>query len=278
MSGSLIAPRTPWRANFPPVVGQCNYRFMHDHPSYRLAKDGENDEAALSLIYDCISDRSMEAIQRAIGGCVPRVVAVHAEEATGRNKIPMAYGEVLAAYLGLDTDPGIVQATVANHGGAASIYHRMVSQPTFQGYVEAGAHYLIVDDTCTAGGTLANLKGYIEVNGGIVAAMSVLSGRWSDTLYDISLAPGTLSRLKYRHSRLNKLWQEEFSNGIETLTEGEAGHLFVAPSVDTIRNRLAEARRDLHLDGDEGAHDAAPKTPGQDDHTTPSPAQDAQGC
>ena len=82
--------------------------------------------------------------------------------------------------------------------------------------------------------------------------MSVLTRRRLLNPYHISLANETLARLKYRHPRLDVFWLEEFGHGLETLTEGEAGHLFSAPSVDTIRNRLAEARRDLDLGGDEG--------------------------
>ena len=232
MAKRLIAPRTPWRENFPPVVRQCEYRDMQDHLAYRAAKSGESSEAALSLIYDCIEDESMRLIRSSFGGCEPRIVAVHAEESRGRNKIPAAYAEVLGVLLELRTDPGIVQSSVANHGGAESIYHRLVSQPTFSGYVEKGAPYFIVDDTCTAGGT----------------------AKWAGMTYDINLADSTLRRLKYRHPGLAQLWTEELGNGIETLTEGEAGHLFAAPTVDTIRNRLFEARRDLHIDGDEEPH------------------------
>ena len=128
---------------------------MHDHVAYTAAKAGLDNDAALALVDHCIRDTQVEKIERQIAGKSPRVVAVHAEEANGRNKIPMAYAEILATILELDTDPGIVQANVANHSNAPSIYHRFASQPIFNGYVEAGAEYLVVDDTCTAGGNLS---------------------------------------------------------------------------------------------------------------------------
>jgi hypothetical protein len=230
------------------VVGQVPYRRMRGHPAYATAKRGEDSEAALQLVYDCIADEAMRNIQTNLDGRKPRIVAVHAEEAQGRNKIPIAYGEVLAAVIGLDTDPGIVQSSVANHSEAASIYHRFVSQPQFDGYVEKGAEYLLVDDVCTAGGPLANLKGFIEYHGGNVIAMSVLSLGNPRLLYDINLSPPTVRQVSMRHPTLDALWREDFGYGIECLTEGEAGNLRAAPSVDTIRNRLAEARRDLGID------------------------------
>jgi hypothetical protein len=230
------------------VVAQASYPRMVGHPAYSAAKKGESSEAALQLVYDCIADEAMLRIRGILEGRKPRIVAVHAEELQGRNKIPLAYGEVLAAVIGLDTDPGIVQSSVANHTNAASIYHRLVSQPHFDGYVERGAEYLLVDDTCTAGGTLANLKGFVEHHGGSVIAMSVLSLATPRLLYDISLSPATARQVSMRHPTLDAFWREDFGHGIECLTEGEAGNLRAAPSVDTIRNRLAEARRDLGLD------------------------------
>ena len=238
---------------------------MREHPAYRPAKDGESNEAASLLSLDLVSDHVIENIRFYLDTSRPRIIGVHAEEATGRNKIPMAYAEVLAEILGLNTDPGIIQTSVANHGGAPSIYHRLVSQPSFGGYVESDIDYLIVDDTCTAGGTLANLKGFIEFNGGNVVLMSVLASHVVVPPYDISLANETLGRLNLLHPTLGEFWREEFGHGLETLTEGEAGHLLSTPSVDTIRNRLIEARRDLNIIRDEGVDFGTEGTPNEVD-------------
>lgn len=219
---------------------------MRDHWAYDPAKSGMSVQAAVSLVYDLVDDVAVEKIRDAVVGYRPRIVGVHAEEARGRNKIPVAYAEVLGEILDLPTDPGIVQASVANHGGSESVYHRMVSQPIFDGYVEAGAHYLIVDDTCTVGGTLANLKGFIEVQGGIVLVMSTLARRNVAQPYHIAPLDMRIAQLEYKHRGLGNFWREEFSYGLDALTEGEAGHLYSAPSLDTIRNRLIEAGRDLY--------------------------------
>ncbi|MCW5694947.1 MAG: phosphoribosyltransferase [Pseudolabrys sp.] len=219
----------------------------------------------------------MQEIKNILDGRRPRIVAVHAEEAQGRNKIPMAYGEVLGGVLGLDTDPGIVQSSVANHGSAPSIYHRFVSPPCFDGYVEAGAEYLLVDDTCTAGGTLANLKGFIENRGGKVVMMSCLASNQPRLRYAISLSRPTFRQLGLRHPQLHDWWIEEFGYGTECLTEGEAGNLRVAPSFDTIRNRLAEARRDLNLDSNEGVDEGAPDATEMVDRAPSSQSSDKAG-
>ena len=82
--------------------------------------------------------------------------------------------------------------------------------------------------------------------------MTTLASANADNPYHISSGFGTIERLRRRHRGLDDFWIEEFRYGLECLTEGETGHLHTAPSSDTIRNRLAEARRDLYLDGDEG--------------------------
>jgi hypoxanthine-guanine phosphoribosyltransferase len=243
------------------VYAHAEYREMREHSAYSEAKSGNSVEAALSLVYDLINDKTIEHIKNVINECRPRIVGVHAEEALGRNKIPITYAEVLAEILDLSTDPGIVQASVANHGGSQSAYHRMVSQPVFDGYVEEGAHYLIVDDTCTVGGTLANLKGFIETKGGIVLGMSTLARRNVAHPYYIAPMDMQVTQLEHKHRGLGKYWQEEFGYGLDALTEGEAGHLLAAPSFDTIRNRLVEAGRDIYGDpseeGDRSTQEAA---------------------
>lgn len=51
---------------------------------------------------------------------------------------------------------------------------------------------------------------------------------------------------------LNDYLQEEFGFGIDSLTQGEAGHLRAAPSLDAIRDRIAEARRQASISRNAG--------------------------
>ena len=45
-----------------------------------------------------------------------------------------------------------------------------------------------------------------------------------------------------RHAKMNQFWQETLGYGIDKLTQGEAGHLRAAASVDAIRDRIIAAR------------------------------------
>ncbi len=47
---------------------------------------------------------------------------------------------------------------------------------------------------------------------------------------------------KKHGSSMNELWQETFGYGIDKLTQGEAGYLKSAKTVDSIRERIAKAR------------------------------------
>ncbi len=59
---------------------------------------------------------------------------------------------------------------------------------------------------------------------------------------EIHLAAATLARLNRKHPGLADWWKEQIGHDIDTLTEGEAGHLLKAPSLDAIRDRIAAAR------------------------------------
>lgn len=242
---SANSRRPPWPAGFPEVLALASYNAMINHPNYRAAKDGTDEEGALDLIFDLAENAprglAMDRLQDVIGDRWPIVVAVHAEEAAGRNKIPMAYAAFLeGAAFGLTLDEGIVQTNVVDHTNAPSIYHRMTAEPTFEGKVEASRAYLIVDDTMTAGATLAALRGFVESQGGSVIGASIVASPIGNL--EISLSPSTLRRLQRKHPGLDDYWQETFGWGLQGLTEGEAGHLLASPDLGEIRRRISEAR------------------------------------
>ena len=58
-------------------------------------------------------------------------------------------------------------------------------------------------------------------------------------LVDRLLTDDTVQRIM-----MNEFWQETFGYGIDKLTQGEAGHLRAAPTVDAIRDRITAARHE----------------------------------
>lgn len=110
----------------------------------------------------------------------------------------------------------------------------------FDGEVPAGSSYILVDDHVGLGGTLANLRGYVEARGGSVIAITTLTE--SRDARRISLRPETRDVLWERHGEeLDQLWQAQFGHGIDCLTEVEALQLCRQQSVAAIENFLAKA-------------------------------------
>ncbi|MFU8925132.1 phosphoribosyltransferase [Acinetobacter puyangensis] len=167
----------------------------------------------------------------------PILAPVLAQEHLGKNRIPAIFAEILSGHLGFDICDDIVQTVKANHTNA-SAYERIVRQPMFDGYVEQGRNYVILDDTVAMGGTLAALKGHIESNGGKVILAVTLTG-----YSDIDLVPleKTLNYVRNKHPELSEWWKNEFGFPIEYLTQGELGHFKKPNSLDEIRSRLIEA-------------------------------------
>jgi hypoxanthine-guanine phosphoribosyltransferase len=216
-----------------------------NHPNYSAAKQGANLDAAFDLVNDILPDEKVHELQKKLGDKKPIIVPVHAEEAQGKNKIPIAFAAILAVRIGIFYNTDIVQINKPYRTGKGA-YYRLVNYPIFDGPVEIDQDYLILDDTLTMGGTFASLRGHIENKGGRVIMATALTGHPGAA--NISITSKMLRKLQEKHgNELDIWWKEQFGFGIDSLTQGEAGHLAKAPSLDAIRDRIVEA-------GFEGQH------------------------
>lgn len=233
--------RSPWPAAFPEVLIHTDVRTRDAHPSYDAAKAGDVD-AAFALALALLIDDPRLPIFRMTGGMPFLLLPVIAEETAGFNAIPDAMAQVLAWLLmrPLAVVAGqIVQTNKVGHTRARA-FQRLVTPATFDGPVQPGANYILVDDHVGLGGTLANLRGYVEAHGGNVVGMTALTE--SRDGRRISLRPETLDMLRTRHGEaLDQLWKSQFGYGIDCLTELEAQNLCRQPSVDAIEDFLAQA-------------------------------------
>ena len=101
----------------------------------------------------------------------------------------------------------------------------------------------MVDDFVGQGGTLANLRGWIEKQGGRAVGAIVLTGK----PYSAKLSPSKeqLYELRQRHGAdFEEWWQEHFEHSFDCLTQSEARYLTRSPDVDTIRNKLTAAKQE----------------------------------
>jgi hypothetical protein len=133
----------------------------------------------------------------------------------------------------------IVQTNKVGHTRAKT-FQRLVTPPEFNGPVQPGGSYVLIDDHVGLGGTLANLRGHVEARGGRVIAMTTLTE--SREARRISLRPETLAVLRAGHGEeLDQLWKSQFGYGIDCLTEVEAQNLCRQESIAAIEDFLAQA-------------------------------------
>lgn len=230
--------RTQWD-DFSNVVICADIPAAKGHSLYDAAKAGDA-KAAEALVEDVLSITGQPNLTDVDIGLRPYLLAVHAVETAGMNAIPRAFARTLSTMFELPLAGGIIQINRVSHTGADG-YHRLAFPPVFEGKVD-GANYLLVDDFVGQGGTLANLRGYVESHQGRVLGAISLTGKAYSA--QLRLNEGTLEALRQKHGReLEEWWVANFGYGLERLTESEAKYLTRSNDVNTITTRIAAARR-----------------------------------
>ena len=231
-------PRVAWRG-FPDAVLLADESRTKRHPAYAAAKAGDA-AAATELVRGLVDEAGIAAVCRLLGtveAARPVLVSAHAYEREGVNAIPAALAKLLSERLGVSFDTAVVQTNVVGHTGAGG-YGRLARQAAFKGKVEKGREHVMVDDFIGQGGTLANLRGWIEKKGGTVVGAVGLTGK----SYSAKLNPSEeqLHELRQKHGPdFEQWWREHFGHAFDCLTQSEARYLARSPDADTIRDRLA---------------------------------------
>ena len=236
-------PRVAWRA-FPDVVLLADESRTRRHPLYRAAKTGDAGSAAI-LVRALVDETGIAAVRRLIVGtnrdAAPVLVSVHAYENEGVNAIPVALARLLGQRLGMECDDRVVQSNVVCHTGADG-FGRLARQAAFTGRVVAGREHVMVDDFIGQGGTLANLRGWIETRGGTVMGAVSLTGKTYSTVLNPSQEQ--LHELRQQHGpALEQWWHDQFGHTFDCLTQSEARYLARSQDFDSIRNRIAAAQQ-----------------------------------
>jgi len=241
--------RASW-GTFPDLIRNADLRAMEKEPEYLAAKAGDW-KAAITLARRLVTDETIEAVKRLCAAQPDlRIVPVMAQEAGGRNKIPLAFAEVLGEVLGVSVEYGITQQEQVFRTNA-SADHRLAFSPSYTGEVTPGRAYFIVDDTVTVGGTVAALRGHLENRGGLVVGAATMTAHEGAVRLPVKQA--MVDAIAAKHgAAMNEYWKQEFGYDIDLLTQGEAGHLRAAASVDAIRDRIAAARDAAGWKADEG--------------------------
>lgn len=253
--GRFVAAEQRQPLAMDPVTIGGTLASLSSHPDYHAAKGGDV-EAAVRLAKDVVTDDLMQRVREAIGGRRPVIVPVISEEASGRNKIPLAAAEVMATRLGVETEMGIVQSNTPRRTSLSGL-DRIFASPTFDGGVIPGQDYLLLDDTLTQGGTFAALAGHIEVRGGRVVGAVALTGKQ----YSARLIPSaeTLTALRDKHGDSEGDFRAATGHGFDSLTESEARYLTNFEPASAVRDRILEERRRRGEGPDQGTPSAVVK-------------------
>jgi len=231
--------RVAWN-DFPSVFILCPLGTAKNHSDYEAAKKKGNNNAALQLVKAIMPSEKIDELRAIVGELKPLILPVHAIEEFGTNKIPAALAYYLSVQLGAELCSDIVQANKPQRTDKGAFY-RLSQYPFFDGDVQLGRNYVILDDTLSMGGTLASLRGYIENKGGNVVLAVALTGH--DGAASLNIKEAMLKAIRDKHGdELDEWWKTEVGFGVDKLTQGEAGHLKKAPSIEEIRSRIIADR------------------------------------
>jgi hypothetical protein len=205
---------------------------------YYVAKFGGDYDAAERLVLavqsDTVIDRIVDDATPYISRGFPIIFAtphppfddemsVGAGLETGRplrNVIPHQYAAHLAAMLDGQIDTEIVQSARVGRTKLTR-FERLLYQPAFEGAINHDAAYILVDDVCTSGGTLAALRNHILANGGTICSITTLAhgtGEWRK----LALSRETWQKLSAHFGEgLKTFWMKEIGHDAAHLTETE---------------------------------------------------------
>lgn len=203
---------------------------------YNRAKNDFDEEAAADLVEQCVAQPSLDLIADAVVaiGRPALVIVPHPEfnplDGTGQhplkptNAIPFAFAAYLANELGGSIDQEIIE--IARPGRTRlGNFPRFLWQPIFHGAVRQDCAYIIADDNCTLGGTIAALRSHIVRGGGTVAAVTTLSTNHGVN-FRLPIAPTTVNVLSSVYSgEISGLLKEEIGHDLQCLTEPEGNFL-----------------------------------------------------
>ncbi len=233
--------------DFPDVLINASETEVKQHPLYNAAKYGD-EAAAAELVTDVFHSDGTDKFKALLCERKPILISAHAMEGEGVNAIPEAYAEELAELLGLPVESGIIQMNTVGHTGSDG-FGRLARQPFFDGEVTEGQEYLIVDDFIGMGGTIANLRGFIELKGGFVIGATALTGKPYSS--KIALEHDTLKELREKHGKeLEDWWKEKFAHTFDCLTQSEARYLLKTENADRVRNKITQAEQEGNWRGD----------------------------
>jgi hypothetical protein len=227
----------PWR-----VDGK---RCLSEHELYEDAKRKGDVRAALKVIEDSVDWDQLDLIvdfHRDRSGRLPSLVAPSLAEGGGVNALPVAYSAFLAKELGFPRCDTLFQHQGVKRdlkGG----WFRFANKALLFGEIQPDHTYIIADDVCTLGGTIAETRSFIEGLGGHVVGATCLASATGHNV-QLALTDKTSYELATKFGDpLRDFWKEEFGYDTDCLTDPEASYLVRnGVNVDGIRDAIHRQR------------------------------------
>lgn len=150
------------------------------------------------------------------------IIYNHRMKGDGINMIPAAYAAMFEA-AGMQVEHNVVGITNVSHTGASDI-SRICKRMRYEGNINQGTDYILLDDFITSGAELRDLRDYVESKGGHVVLISTLGHGSYSKLSDIRID------IKYKEKLLNlgitdkELQKYGIASKVDCLTLGEAAN------------------------------------------------------
>ena len=211
---------TSWGGQFPPVVNHTTSAVARHHPDFKAAKHGDF-QAALRLVDELVKDEKIAMIARQFPNA--HIIYNHKIQGDGINMIPAAYAVRFSA-IGMTVEHDIIAVTDVSHTNASDI-SRISKRMRFEGHVNRGTDYILLDDFITSGAELRDLRDYVNSQGGNVVAMTTFGHGSFGKLKDVRIDEAYKQKLGDAGVTDNDLRKYGIASEIGCLTIGEAAKL-----------------------------------------------------
>lgn len=248
---------TEFVKDFPNVITHTSSTKIKNHPLFESAKNGDLFSCA-RLVSDLLKVDRVDKLKELYPNAI--IVPVMGIE-DNKNKIPLAMARAINRLTGLEVETRITKNNLTQHTNKGAL-ERFLSRASFEGVVQKEKDYIIVDDVVTQGGSLNELRNFIQENGGRVVAASTLG--YTQFATELTIKKEMIEKIERKFGRYET---EELIKGIgvgtrlEHLTNSEGRLLTSFSSLDRIRERISEiqyrysgriSQRDIQQDANRG--------------------------
>ena len=243
-TGAAALPKR-WAQDLRDAQIMTSVATLRAHEMYREAKAGSADHAWF-VVTALLNPAKLKALHDQHPDAI--LAPVRARERQGKNALPPALASAMAtAHPSWTIDQEIAQRAGMGHTDATALA-RLANPAQFDGAVQAGKNYILLDDVLTSGSTINALRAHIEAGGGRVVAVNALAASGNPQTgagQNLAPRPDVVQKLdaKFGQEQINSLLQEQnIAESSHALTNSQARYLLTFATLDRARAALTAAR------------------------------------